>query len=337
MSRYKITIEYDGTAYNGWQRQKNELTVQGAIENAIKSFCQQDVVVFCSGRTDSGVHAIGQVAHFDLEGDFDPYKVMMGLNNYLREQCLEGIEDLKKSLSFRSPLVGEPKNTSNKVAKCDWVGGACQKLEVRKSESRDNQVIPPTESTSGYALVSSAPPQGGSEMTNSIQRLSHLPTQDIIILNCELVDEKFHARFSAKKRFYQYRILNRKRLSPLRNNRVWHVYDDLDLKKMQEASQFLIGKHDFSSFRDSACQAKSPIKTVDDVKLYKGEQDEIIFEISSKSFLHHMVRNIIGTLKMVGEGKVSINEFKGILEAKDRTKAGMTAPACGLYFMKVEY
>lgn len=273
MTRYKITIEYDGTAYNGWQRQKDASSVQSAIESAIASFCQQDVVLFCSGRTDSGVHAVGQVAHFDLEGDFDPYKVMTGINNYLREQCLKKIRGISNALR-ESPYV--------------------------------------------------------------LEKLAYIPIQDIIILDCETVNNSFHARFSAKKRFYKYRILNRKRPSALRYNRVWHVYEDLNLEKMQKASKLLIGTHDFSSFRDSDCQAKSPIKTIDEATLYK-QDDEIIFEISGKSFLHHMVRNIIGTLKMVGNGKISVADFGRILKAKDRTKAGVTAPASGLCFMNVGY
>jgi tRNA pseudouridine38-40 synthase len=267
MTRYKINLEYDGTSYNGWQKQKDAPTIQNAIEEAIKNFCQQETTVLSAGRTDAGVHALNQVAHFDLNGDFDTRKIIMGVNNHLREACL------KKNREF-----------------CN----------------------------------------------SNLRLLLHFPIQDIIILDCQIVDNKFHSRFSAKKRSYKYRILNRNTSNPLEHNRVWHIYEKLDLDKMQKAAECLIGKHDFSSFRDSDCQASSPIKTVDEIKLYRKEQ-EIIFEITAKSFLHHMARNIVGTLKKVGNGTISVNEFKEILNAKDRRKAGITAPACGLYFVNVEY
>ena len=286
MTRYKVTVEYDGTAYNGWQKQKDAPSVQTAIEKAIKSFCRQDVTIFCSGRTDSGVHSVGQIAHFDLNGDFDPFKVMMGINNFLREQCLNKIKEIKHILFKEHSLASTQSND--------------------KKHYLYNQT-------------------------------SFIPIQDVVILKCEVVSEEFHARFSAKKRFYKYRILNRKRPTALKNNRVWHVYEELNLEKMQKASEFLIGVHDFSSFRDSDCQALSPIKTIDEARLYRHNENEIILEINGRSFLHHMVRNVIGTLKDVGNGKVSVEKFKEILEAKDRTKAGITAPACGLCFMKVEY
>lgn len=245
MKRYKITIEYDGTNYLGWQRQKDGNSIQKSIEKAVESFSGQKATVTGSGRTDAGVHALGQVAHFDLESEHTDYRVMMALNHYLKDK-------------------------------------------------------------------------------------------NIVILGCETVDEKFHARFSAKKRFYKYRILNKKQLSPLRKNRVWEVRKELNIEKMQNAADLLIGEHDFTSFRDSDCQAKSPIKSIDEISIYR-KKDEIIFEISAKSFLHHMVRNIVGTLRDVGIGKTSIKSFQKILEAKDRTKAGVTAPACGLYFVRVGY
>ncbi len=158
----------------------------------------------------------------------------------------------------------------------------------------------------------------------------------VVVLNVEKVPDDFHARFSATGRGYIYRLLNRRAPSILLQNRVWWVPVPLDVKKMQQGAKYLLGKHDFTSFRAAACQAKSPIKTLDRLDIEK-KGDEIIFTVEAKSFLHHQVRNMVGTLKMVGEGKISPQEIKNILEAKDRSKAGITAPACGLYLNKVTY
>jgi tRNA pseudouridine38-40 synthase len=156
------------------------------------------------------------------------------------------------------------------------------------------------------------------------------------VLEVETVNDDFHARFSATGRGYIYRILNRRSPSILRNNRVWWIPVPLNIKKMQEATQFLLGNHDFTSFRAAACQAKSPIKTLDKLEI-QNVDDEIIFTVEAKSFLHHQVRNMVGTLKQVGEGKIEPLDIKTILEARDRSKAGATAPACGLYLNKVTY
>lgn len=158
----------------------------------------------------------------------------------------------------------------------------------------------------------------------------------VSILSVEAVDESFNARFSAKKRAYIYRILNRRAPSPLLKNRVWWTPYPLDIEKMREGAKFLIGHHDFSSFRASACQAKSPVKTLDKIDI-RQEGEEIIFEVEARSFLHHQVRNMVGTLKLVGEGRIPPEAIKTILEAKDRKAAGPTAPAGGLYLSKVEY
>ncbi len=260
--RYKITIEYDGTNYEGWQSQKDKFTIQSSLEEAIKSIVNIDISVFGSGRTDSGVHAIGQVAHFDLEKEFNPEKLMHAINFYLKKNFVSNIN--------------------------------CKYLLKRS-----------------YA-------------------------QDISVINCEIVDDDFHARFSATKRAYIYKILNRRQPTALLNNRVWHIYNELDVDLMSEACKFLIGRRDWSSFRDSQCQSNSPVKTINYAKINKVN-DEIIFEIEAKSFLHHMVRNIVGTIVNVGLGKISISNFQEIIEAKDRTKAGITAPAKGLYFLRVDY
>lgn len=158
----------------------------------------------------------------------------------------------------------------------------------------------------------------------------------VSVLDVEAVPDDFHARFSALGRGYIYKILNRRAPSILQANRVWWVPVELDIKAMQEGAKYLLGNHDFSSFRAAACQAKSPIKTLDKLDIEKIG-DEIIFTVEAKSFLHHQVRNMVGTLKMVGDGKLNPQDIKTILEAKDRSKAGATAPACGLYLNKVIY
>lgn len=158
----------------------------------------------------------------------------------------------------------------------------------------------------------------------------------VSVLSVEEVDDSFSARFSAKKRGYIYRILNRRAPAPLLKNRVWWVPYPLDIEKMEQGAAYLIGHHDFSSFRASACQAKSPIKTLDKIEIAR-QGEEIIFTLEARSFLHHQVRNIVGTLKLVGEGRIPPQKIKDILEAKDRKAAGPTAPAGGLYLNKVEY
>ena len=247
--RYKITIEYDGTNILGWQRQLDGPSVQEYLEKALSYLSSdgQEIPVQGAGRTDAGVHALAQVAHFDLEREIADWKLRDALNFHLREQ--------------EAPVV---------------------------------------------------------------------------VLDVEEVDENFNARFSAKGRGYVYRILNRRSPAVLEKDRVWWVPVDLDIGKMKEGAKYLLGHHDFSSFRAAACQAKSPIKTLDKLDIFqRGE--EIIFEVEAKSFLHHQVRNMVGTLKLVGDGHLAPQDVKKILEAKDRKAAGPTAPACGLYLSKVWY
>lgn len=245
--RYKITIEYDGTNLIGWQKQREGNSVQGYIEKAIEGFSHQQTEVFAAGRTDAGVHALFQVAHFDLESDKNEYKMQESLNALLRE--------------LNAPVS---------------------------------------------------------------------------VIKTEIVSDNFHARFSAKGRGYIYRILNRRGPSPLLQNRVWHVTCPLNIEAMQKGAQHLLGNHDFSSFRGAGCQALSPIKTLDKLDITKKD-DEIIFTVEARSFIYHQVRNMVGTLKEVGEGKLKPEDVKTILEAKDRTKAGISAPAYGLYLNKVIY
>ena len=158
----------------------------------------------------------------------------------------------------------------------------------------------------------------------------------VSVIDIEPVTDDFHARFSAVGRGYIYRILNRRAPSVILQNRVWWVPVPLDIEAMRQGAQYLLGHHDFTSFRASACQAKSPVKTLDKLDITQ-QDDEIIFTVEARSFLHHQVRNMVGTLKMVGEGKLKPQDIKTILEAKDRSQAGVTAPACGLYLNKVIY
>ncbi|MHA1541002.1 MAG: tRNA pseudouridine(38-40) synthase TruA [Alphaproteobacteria bacterium] len=165
---------------------------------------------------------------------------------------------------------------------------------------------------------------------------AHLRDEQIVILDVEKVAEDFHARFDAKQRFYVYKILNRSVSPALDENRVWWIPKKLNIKKMQEASKFLLGKHDFSSFRATECQAQSPIRTLDSIA-FEQKNDIIIMKCNALSFLHHQVRNIIGSLVEVGIGRKNTDWIKEVLEKKDRKLAGITAPACGLYFEKIEY
>ena len=243
--RYKITLEYIGKGYCGWQRQKDALSLQQIIEDAIFEFSRERVEVVASGRTDAGVNAYGQVAHFDLAKDYEPRRLMHSINHFCRRHTIG-------------------------------------------------------------------------------------------VVKCELVNADFHARFSAVKRFYKYKIINRNAINIIHKDFVHWVRHPLDVEAMREAASYLVGKHDFSSFRASECQANNPVKTLDSIEIIQdGEFIEIRFE--ALSFLHHMVRNIVGSLLMVGSGKWPAQKMKMILEARDRSVAGPTADACGLYFWKVQY
>ena len=245
MQRWKITIEYDGTQFFGWQKQPDAVCVQQILEEAIAEFSREKIDVSGSGRTDTGVHAFGQVAHFDMEREMEPYQVIDAVNH-----CLGPYE--------------------------------------------------------------------------------------IAIVAAEKVDDEFHARFSATQRGYIYKILNRRSPSPIYKNRVWNFINPLDESLMQEAADLLIGKHDFSSFRASGCQAESPLKTIDEIKMTR-DGEFVFMHISAKSFMYHQVRNIIGTLVLVGDGSMTLDEFKEIFESLDRKKAGITAPPGGLYFNEIKY
>lgn len=250
MQRYKLEIEYDGTNYCGFQKQplSNLKSIEGCLEQAIKNLFKKNVKIAVSGRTDAGVHGLNQVIHFDLNKIYDDYKIITGLNYYLK-------------------------------------------------------------------------------------------SENIVILSCQKTSQDFHARFSSKTRSYIYKITNRRPRLALNKYRQWHVPLKLDINKINEACKYLIGTHDFSSFRHSNCQALSPIKTVKSLKVVINQQNnnEIEFHIEANAFLQHMVRNIVGTLTLVGLGKIEVLDIKKILEQKDRNKSGPNAPAHGLYFNKVTY
>jgi tRNA pseudouridine38-40 synthase len=247
--RWKLVIEYDGTDFCGWQIQGPDVvTVQQVIEDALYKFCQQQIRIHAAGRTDAGVHARGQVVHFDLDyGDRDltPY-------------------DLAKAINA---LIGEHK---------------------------------------------------------------------VAILSAEKIHDTFHARFDALSKTYLYRVLKRRAPPVMDVNKVWHIYGDLDVVGMQEAAQFLIGYHDFSSFRAQDCQAKHPMRSIDraDVMI-NGDYIDFIFE--GRSFLHHQVRNMVGSLMMVGQRKWSPLKIYEVLMAKDRAVAGPTAPPEGLSLEHIFY
>lgn len=245
MKRFFITIEYDGTGLVGWQRQQTGESVQGFLEKAALDLTGQEVVVQGSGRTDAGVHALGQVAHLDVPEKFDEKAILLGLN-------------------------------------------------------------------------------------------AKLQSKQVKVLKAEQVSDELHARFSASKRSYIYRILNRKIGTALGREFLWHVPYPLDIAAMQEGASHLIGVHDFTSFRASACQAKSPIRSIDKIAIDK-QGDEIEIHVSAISFLHNQVRNITGTLAQVGRGKWHPDDVRKALEAKDRAKAGPAAPPHGLYLSKIEF
>ena len=247
MPRIKLEIEYDGTGFVGWQKQENGVSVQNLIENALLKAIGQRVNLYVAGRTDAGVHAIRQVAHFD-------YK-------------------------------------------------ATKKLEIKNFSEAIN---------------------------------FYIKNYPISILNTEQVTQKFHARFSAKSRVYLYRISNRRSKIALDRNRVWLLRKPLNIISMKKAAKFLIGKHDFNSFRSVHCQARSSIKSLKNIEI-KRKQEELRITLTAPSFLHNQVRIIVGTLKMVGEGKIKPKDMLAILKGCDRKLAGPTAPANGLYFVEAKY
>ena len=245
MPRYRITLEYDGTPFVGWQVQAAGASVQGRLAEAIMKFCGETASVRGAGRTDAGVHALGQVAHFDLGREWPAATVRAAVN-------------------------------------------------------------------------------------------FHLKPDPIAILDCALVADDFDARFSAVARHYRYRILSRGAPPVLDRDRVWWVPQRLDAAAMQEAAAALLGRHDFTTFRAAGCQSKTPIKTLDRLDVTRTG-DEIVIEASARSFLHNQVRSMVGSLKLVGEGKWRPADMAAALAARDRAACGPVAPARGLYLGRVDY
>jgi tRNA pseudouridine38-40 synthase len=243
--RYKLTIEYDGRGYVGWQRQDNGPSVQAALEAALAPIAGGPVTVQGAGRTDAGVHALGQVAHVDLEPARQPDEVRDSANHHLAEEA-------------------------------------------------------------------------------------------IAVLAAERVADDFHARFSAQRRRYRYRILNRRPKPSLERGRVWHVPQPLDAEAMQRAAPVLVGRHDFTTFRSSQCQAASPVKTLDALTVSR-QDDVVVVEAAARSFLHNQVRSMVGSLKLVGDGKWTAEELVRALAAADRSTCGPVAPPEGLYLVGVDY
>jgi len=238
-------LEYEGSGFSGWQRQKKDVSVQQVLEEAIEKFSGETVRLHVAGRTDAGVHARAQVAHFDLESTHEARAVMGAINFHARPHR-------------------------------------------------------------------------------------------VVVTSAQEVPETFHARFGAKARSYRYLLMNRRPPLAIMAGRVWHLPKPLELAPMQEAANLLLGTHDFSTFRAFHCQAKSPVKTLDRFTI---TQDGTLFtfDIGARSFLYHQVRNMVGSLTLVGSGRWTVQDFAEAFAAKDRTKGGPTAPPEGLYFWEVSY
>ncbi|HET7007838.1 MAG TPA: tRNA pseudouridine(38-40) synthase TruA [Candidatus Binatia bacterium] len=240
----KLTIEYDGTNYHGWQVQANCISIQAVLEKAVSTFLGAPTHVTGSGRTDAGVHALGQVANFFTDKEYLPYRLLRGLNA--------------------------------------------------------------------------------------------LTPRDITVKAVEIVDAGFDARRDGRSRLYEYLIFNRATPSPFHRNRAWHIHEPLDAKAMAKAVECLIGEHDFSSFRAANCDAPHPVRIIYQTRL-EQRGDLLVFTIEGTAFLRHMVRNIVGTLADVGRRIRTPEWFGELLHARDRTKAGYTAPPQGLYLVEVKY
>ena len=245
MPRYRVTLEYDGTPFVGWQVQAKGLSVQGRLAQAIARFSGESPMPRGAGRTDAGVHALGQVAHFDLARAWPT-------------------DTVRDAVNF------------------------------------------------------------------------HLKPEPVVVRDCAVVPDSFDARFSATARHYRYRILARRAPSALDSDRVWWVPQPLNAAAMAAAAQVLVGRHDFTTFRAAGCQSRSPVKTLDRLAVTRAGE-EILIEASARSFLHNQVRSMVGSLKLVGEGKWTAADLAAALAAANRAACGPVAPARGLYLVGVDY
>jgi tRNA pseudouridine38-40 synthase len=245
MPRYRVTLEYDGTPFVGWQVQAKGLSVQGRLAQAIARFSGESPMPRGAGRTDAGVHALGQVAHFDLARAWPT-------------------DTVRDAVNF------------------------------------------------------------------------HLKPEPVVVRDCAVVPDSFDARFSATARHYRYRILARRAPSALDSDRVWWVPQPLNAAAMAAAAQVLVGRHDFTTFRAAGCQSRSPVKTLDRLAVTRAGE-EILIEASARSFLHNQVRSMVGSLKLVGEGKWTAADLAAALSAANRAACGPVAPARGLYLVQVDY
>lgn len=245
MTRWRLTVEYDGTPFLGWQRQNHGTTVQETLEDALTKMTGERAAFTAAGRTDAGVHALAMPVHVDIESDLTPHRLREGLNALVRPQ-------------------------------------------------------------------------------------------PISVLDATPVADDWHARFSCTGRRYLYRILARKAPPALNRNRVWHLASPLEVGAMQEAASYLVGRHDFTTFRSVHCQSDSPLKTLDELKVEEAGE-EVLIHAAARSFLHHQVRSMTGCLALVGKGRWSPADMKAALEARDRAALGFNAPPTGLYFVSAEY
>jgi len=245
MPRYRLTVEYDGRPFCGWQRQANSVSVQQVVEEAIARFSGESVSIQAAGRTDAGVHALGQVVSFDLSRQWDAFRV-------------------REALNF------------------------------------------------------------------------HTKPHPVAIVEASRAADDFEARFSATARRYEYRILNRRARAALEEGRVWHVAVPLDAAAMHAAAQLILGRHDFTTFRASECQANSPIRTLERLEVSR-QGDMVVVAARAQSFLHSQVRSMVGSLKLVGEGRWTPAQFRGALDARSRAACGPLAPPDGLYLTGVDY
>ena len=331
--RYKITIEYDGTNLLGWQEQLDGPSVQDYLQQSLNCFTPVEEA---------------ENTFLTLNKELPPLNVKgrLGGDYPSSELC----EDASTGRHLQMPNT----NSDNDFSEADD-GGSTERrpaayIDVREDASTGRRLQVPNKIIVYGAGRTDAGVHATAQVAHfdlkedlidwKLREAMNARLRDmgapVSVINVEKTDDDFHARFSAKGRGYLYRILNRRAPAVLLKDRVWWVPVPLDVEKMKEGAKYLIGLHDFSSFRAAACQAKSPVKTLDKLDI-ETHGDEIHFIVEARSFLHHQVRNMVGTLKMVGDGHLQPQDIKQILEAKDRSAAGVNAPASGLYLTKVVY